>query len=174
MVKAKKKQIEILQQENKMLRKKTFLVPVAEINSDKIKKIIKEMKEAVNSQADAVAIAAPQIGYSLQIFVVAAKVFLKNTEKKDIAFINPKIIKLSQKKHWVEEGCLSVRWLYGKVKRSTNVTISAYGENGEKITRGAGGLLAQIFQHETDHLSGVLFVDKAKDLVDIPPEINHE
>ena len=68
------------------------------------------------------------------------------------------------------EGCLSVRWLYGEVKRSTNATILAYDEKGEKFTRGAGGLLAQIFQHETDHLDGILFTDKARNLEEMSPE----
>ena len=63
-----------------------------------------------------------------------------------------------------EEGCLSVRWLYGKVVRSSRVTLHAYSEKGEKIERGASGLLAQIFQHEVDHLNGILFIDKAKEV----------
>ena len=49
-------------------------------------------------------------------------------------------------------------------------TIKGYDENGEKVERGASGLLAQVFQHECDHLDGVLFIDKAYDIQDIPPE----
>ena len=83
---------------------------------------------------------------------------------KDLIFINPKITKLSQKKGWVPEGCLSVRWLYGKTLRSQKASIEAYDEHGKKFIRGASGLLAQIFQHETDHLDGILFIDHAKDI----------
>ena len=83
---------------------------------------------------------------------------------KNIIFINPKISKLSREKTWMPEGCLSVRPLYGKTFRSTKATINAYNENGKKITRGASGLLAQIFQHEVDHLNGILFIDHAKDI----------
>ena len=68
------------------------------------------------------------------------------------------------------QGCLSVRWKYGEVKRSVNTTVEAYDENGIKFTRVGGGLLSQIFQHETDHLDGVLFIDKAKNVVDQKPE----
>ena len=68
------------------------------------------------------------------------------------------------------EGCLSVRWLYGEVKRSTNATIRAYDEDGKVFTRGGGGLLSQIFQHEIDHLDGIIFTDKAKNLVELKPE----
>jgi peptide deformylase len=85
-------------------------------------------------------------------------------------FINPEILKASKKKSKMEEGCLSVRWLYGNVDRHEKITISAYDEKGEKKTFGAGGLLAQIFQHEIDHLEGILFIDKAENLRDLPPE----
>ena len=70
----------------------------------------------------------------------------------------------------MEEGCLSVRYLYGKVSRANKVTIEAFDESAKKFTRGASGILAQIFQHETDHLDGVLFIDKAKDLTEVLPE----
>ena len=69
----------------------------------------------------------------------------------------------------MEEGCLSVRWLYGKVRRSQKTLIKAYDENGKLFTMGGSGLLSQAFQHETDHLNGILFIDKAKDLKDVPP-----
>ena len=86
-----------------------------------------------------------------------------------MVFINPKISKLSREKEWLPEGCLSVRWLYGNTLRSKKATVTAYDENGKKFTRGASGLLAQIFQHETDHLKGVLFIDKAKNIKEEPP-----
>lgn len=167
----------IVQKEDIVLRKKAKEIPVQEINTPKIQKIIKEMSEALRSQNDGVALAAPQIGYSLKIFVVSRKIFHKNfifresledipndETIKDLVFINPKISKLSREKEMLPEGCLSVRWLYGNVFRSKKATITAYDENGKKIIRGASGLLAQIFQHETDHLEGILFIDKAKNI----------
>lgn len=174
----------ILQQKEKVLHQKATEVSIADIKNTKIKKVLKEMSTALASQDDGVAIAAPQIGYALRIFVVSGKIFatdFSNTpprsdpsqstppsqgEKnlKDIIFINPKISKLSREKEWVPEGCLSVRWLYGKTFRSKKATITAYDESGKKFTRGASGLLAQIFQHETDHLNGILFIDHAKEI----------
>ena len=62
------------------------------------------------------------------------------------------------------EGCLSVRWLYGRTLRYTKASIEAYDKKGKKFSRGASGLLAQIFQHETDHLKGILFIDHAEDI----------
>ncbi len=133
------------------------------------------MKVALSSQEDGVAIAAPQIGEPLRIFVISDKVMKAADENyksigRDLVFINPEITKLSRDKQEVEEGCLSVRWKYGKVKRSMKASIKGYNELGEMVERGASGLLSQIFQHETDHLDGILFTDKAYDIQDIPPE----
>ena len=174
------------------MRQKAKEVLIGEITSSKIKKVLKEMSSALKSQEDGVAIAAPQIGYSLSIFLISGKVFSKEfianrnerfsgekkaddvvkieKKEKDVVFINPKISKLSRDKEWLPEGCLSVRWLYGKTHRSKKAMITAYNEKGEKFQRGASGLLAQIFQHETDHLKGILFIDHAKDLKEeLPP-----
>ena len=117
------------------------------------------------------AIAAQQVGHLLRMFMVSRKVFLSEDENdeevknaKDMVFINPVIVKISRKKMDADEGCLSVDMWYGKTKRAVKVTIRSYNEKGELIERGASGLLAQIFQHEIDHLEGILFTDHAKDL----------
>lgn len=172
-------------EEEKILRKMAEAVPVEDITGPKIQKIIKNMKEAMHAEPDAVAIAAPQIGEPLQIFVVAGWVLdaVKNRrdsiesveiEKRNVTYpdlvcINPKISKLSKKTQFMEEGCLSVRFVYGKVKRANRATITAYDENGKKFERGGSGILAQIFQHETDHLKGVIFTDKATEMETVPP-----
>lgn len=171
--------IKIVQDGHKALRAISKEVPVAEIQSSKIKKIIANMKEALASQGDGVAIAAPQIAETLRIFVVSGKVFdddfirgkdLNMKVHEDLTFINPIITKISKDKKLLPEGCLSVRPLYGKVRRSTRATVDAYGEDGKKFTMDGTGLLAHIFQHETDHLDGVLFIDKAKDVHESTPE----
>ncbi len=172
--------VTIVQSENKVLRQKAKEVPIGEITGKNIQKILKDMQKALLTQDDGVAIAAPQIGESLRIFVVSGRAFdidngdyEENKEipkAKDLICINPVITKLSRDKEEMDEGCLSVRYLYGKVKRSKKASIEAYDENGKKFKRGGSGLLAQIFQHETDHLEGVLFIDKARDVVDMPPK----
>jgi len=182
---------EIVQKENKVLRKMAKEVPIEEIGSRKINTIIRRMIKAVNKHEDGVAIAAPQIGENLRIFVLSKKLFeiineAKSEEKskrenlddfennkndfKDMVFINPEILKTSKEKIAMEEGCLSVRWLYGKVQRSKKTLVKAYDENGKIFTMGGSGLLSQAFQHETDHLNGVLFIDKATNLKDMPPD----
>src|SRR3989338_10190946 len=124
----------ILQKEEKVLRKVAQEVPVRDIATPKIKKILREMSAALAGQDDGVAIAAPQIGYSLRIFVVSGKILKadfparglsqrdgarvsagpagpdsdraqEESAVKDLIFINPKIIKLSREKEWVPEGC---------------------------------------------------------------------
>ncbi len=166
---------DIVQRDNPVLRRKAKEVPTGEIGSDHIQAIINKMKTAVHSQKDGVAIAAPQVGEPLRIFVVNREL-LKKADKKfkgdddDMIFINPKITKLSKDRRDMEEGCLSVRWLYGRVKRASKASITAYDENGVVVKRGASGLLAQIFQHECDHLEGVLFTDKTKDVWEMTEE----
>lgn len=144
------------------------LVPLEDIQTPKIKKILKDMQIALKGyNADGfagVAIAAPQIGVPLRIFLVE-DMTLDREDKVTIpklVAINPEIIKMSKRKKVVGEGCLSVPDSYGAVPRSIQTTIRAYDENGERYERGGSGLLAQIFQHECDHLDGILFVDKAE------------
>src|SRR5574343_101863 len=111
------------------------------------------MKRTLATKNDAVAIAATQIGHSLRIFVVSKKVFAMedgdedSTKYEDMVFINPKITRMSKKMQALDEGCLSVRYLYGKVQRADKATVTAYDEHGKKFTRNGSGLLAQVFQH---------------------------
>jgi peptide deformylase len=172
----------IVQNGDKVLRKISKEVPISDITKPKIKKILKEMSEALHSQNDGVAIAAPQIGVSLRIFVVSGRIFdedfIRGTgstkgesyikpRHHDLVFINPVLKKISKDKKLMSEGCLSVRPIYGKVRRATKATVEAYNELGDKFTQDGSGLLAHIFQHETDHLEGILFIDKAKDLQEV-------
>lgn len=141
-----------------------------EIGGAELEKIIQTMREELASQDDGVAIAAPQVGESIRMFVVSPTAFHKNTKHFQTVYINPRILKTSKDKEFMLEGCLSVRWLYGEVERAKQVMIESLDEFGVRHVRGASGLMAQIFQHEIDHLDGILFDSKAKDLRDLPPE----
>lgn len=172
--------VKIIQNGHPTLRAVAKPVVLKDIKSVEIKKILKDMQDALHKEFDGVAIAAPQINVPLRIFVVSGKVFEENFTRgeeivrkiiqKDRVFINPKFLKISRDKKLLSEGCLSVRPLYGKVRRATRATIEAYDENGVKFTMNGSGLLAHIFQHESDHLDGILFIDKAKDLHEATPE----
>ncbi len=164
----------ILDRDAKVLRQVAKPVNLKVLETKKFKDILNKMKTALHGEEDGVAIAAPQIGEGLRIFIVKGSAIAlargKEEEKlDDMVFINPEVTKVSRKKRKMEEGCLSVRWLYGDVERYEKITINAYDEQGIQSTYGASGLLAQIFQHEIDHLDGILFIDKAKNLRDLPP-----
>ncbi len=165
---------EIVQKENGILRKIAKDVPIADITKAKIQNELADMREALNSQSDGVALAAPQIAISKRMFVVNPHVFtlVKVEGPQETTFINPKIVFMSKDRKGMEEGCLSVRPLYGKVKRASRVTVEAYNDRGEKFIMEGAGLLAQIFQHEIDHLDGILFIDKAKNVRELNTETN--
>lgn len=170
------KKSEILQRDAEVLRNVAQPVSPEDISSKRISDVLKRMSVALHQEEDGVAIAAPQIGESLRIFLVNEEILKPaqdeskpKTKPKDLIFINPEFVKLSKTKKKMEEGCLSVRWLYGNVLRSEKATVKAYDEKGKPFQMGASGLLAQIFQHEIDHLDGMLFIDKATDVVDLPP-----
>lgn len=141
-----------------------------EFNSVYLRDVVMSMKESLARESDGVAIAAPQIAIPLRLFVVALSSYEDTTKHKPLVFINPKIIKRSKKTAIMQEGCLSVRWVYGKTKRSVACTIEAYDEDGNKFSYGGQGLLAHIFQHETDHLDGVLFTDHGFDFEEYTEE----
>ena len=176
----------IFSKNDKILRKVAAEVPIENIKSEKIQKIIADMREVLAREEEGVAIAAPQVGAALRIFIISGKVLkMKEAREKikekdktldsddvvypDLIFINPEITKTSKTAKLMEEGCLSVRWWYGEVRRAVKATIRAFDEDGKIFTRGASGLMAQIFQHEIDHLNGILFTDKAKKLRETPP-----
>ena len=158
-----------------MLRVKAKPVAKKDIGSANIVKVVARMKKALAAEDFGVAIAAAQIGEPLRIFVVAGKAFepvIKADEKPlggapkrstlpDRVFINPELTRLSKKKSEMSEGCLSVRGKYGTVMRHEKASIKALDENGKAITYHGAGLIGHIFQHECDHLDGVLYTDKA-------------
>jgi len=168
----------IVNKDNPILREIARPLEEKKIGSKKILSILNKMRKALYSEEDGVAIAAPQVGESLRMFMVRGDILKANSAEdsedkktyRDLVFINPEILKASKKRKKMEEGCLSVRWLYGKVERSEKVKIKALDETGKKIEVGASGLMAQIFQHEIDHLNGILFIDKAHDVEDLPPK----
>lgn len=162
--------IQISSEEHNPLRKVSRLVTDDEFTSVYLRDVLSSMKRALTRESDGVAIAAPQIAIPLRIFVVAENSYTEDAKHKPLVFINPKIIKKSKKTAVMQEGCLSVRWIYGKTKRSVAATIEAYDEEGKKFTYGGNGLLAHIFQHETDHLDGILFIDHGFDLEEYTEE----
>lgn len=155
-----------------VLRATAEAVLPTEFNTAKLRTIIATMSKALRDEPYGVGIAAPQIGISKRIFLVRGFV-LANMRRDDAgadkvedkAFINPSIVRRSKKKVAIEgEGCLSVPEVYGTVMRSTKVTVRAQDETGKKFERGGADVLAEIFEHECEHLDGILFIDHATDI----------
>jgi peptide deformylase len=160
---------EIVQNGHKALRQRSEEITEKEFGSKNLSKILDEMHEALQSQDDGVALAAPQIAVTKRIFIISPKVLRdkKLPRNLPLIYINPKITKISKDKKKMEEGCLSVRPLYGVTKRASRVTVQAKDENGNEFEVSGSGLLAQIFQHEIDHLDGILFIDHATNIIEM-------
>lgn len=159
--------LEIVKKGNKVLETSTKAVPDKEMSSPKFQELISNMQETLSASKNGVALAAPQVAASKRLFVISPNVF-EMEEYLDLpvhtVLINPKIIWKSNDKKKMEEGCLSIPGVTGYVRRSTKATVEAIDENGHPFELEGKGLLAQIFQHEIDHLDGILFDTKATDL----------
>lgn len=159
----------IVQNGHDALRSIAEPITDTEFGTQALKNILIDMHDSLATQKDGVALAAPQIGITKRIFVVAPFIFEDSTEHQ-LVYINPRITNQSKKTKWKHEGCLSCRWQVGDVERHLETTITANDEHGNEFTETADGLLAHIFQHETDHLDGILFIDKARKLRDMTAE----
>jgi len=142
-----------------ILRKKTKEVT----DFSKIKEIVKEMEETMEKH-QGVGLSANQVGLDLSLFVA-------KYNQKFYTVINPKILKVSKEKEEMLEGCLSLPKILANVKRPKSVALEAFNEKGKKIKLKAKGLLARIFLHETDHLNGILIIDRTKEIYQLKEEV---
>ena len=163
--------------EEKFLRTKTANFDIKKADKTRLNKIIGEMRETM-TKAKGIGLSANQVGLDLRLFVAQVsdkplkrdennKIILPSPdEMKFYAIFNPKIkiSAFSRKKIEMEEGCLSVPGVYGMVKRYEKIILIGQDINAKKIKIKAQGLLARVFQHETDHLNGVLFIDRTKQI----------
>ena len=136
--------------------------------SPEISKLISNMEAATLDWEDSrahevgVALAAVQIDNLLRVVVVRNN-FDDKSDKTFQVFINPEITKYEGKQIEDFEGCLSVKDLYGKVKRYERVKVKALDASGQPLRLTAEGFLARVFQHEIDHTNGIVFIDHIKD-----------
>ncbi len=141
----------VLTNPNTELRKKSKIVSRDEIQTKEMEALVEDLIETMRIE-NGVGIAAPQIG-------VLKRVIIIDTGDGAQAFINPKITSKSLSKVEGEEGCLSVPGVYGMVKRHKRITVQATLLNGDDVVIKADKFPAIVFQHEMDHLDGVLFID---------------
>jgi len=130
-----------------------------------LQQLIDDMVETMRA-APGVGLAAPQVGVPLRLIVVEVGGEL-------YTLCNPEVIRASGEQEEPEEGCLSVPHWYGPVRRYAEVTVKGRDRTGKEVRVKATGFLARVFQHEIDHLDGVLFLDRLTDrskLRYLPPE----
>ena len=127
--------------------------PLTEINKEVYLKV-EEMMELMY-QAQGIGLAAPQVGWSVRLFIIDAD----GDSHEEKVFINPVITEEAGELN-KEEGCLSFPGIMSKVVRAQRIKAQAYNLKGQKIEIEAEGLAARAWQHELDHLNGCLFIDK--------------
>lgn len=150
---------------NPILRAKTKRVSLNFLGKDKFKKLVKQMIYTMR-RTGGVGLAAPQIGISLSLAVMETRptpTRPKLGRKGPIVIVNPRIVKYSKEKITDWEGCLSFKGVRGSVPRPKTITVEYYNEKGEKVVEKATGLWARIFQHEIDHLNGIVYIDRVED-----------
>lgn len=136
--------------------------------AEDIKKLVQDMQdatidwEASRDHEVGVALAAVQINKLYRVVVVRNDHNDKSNHEFTV-FINPEIVKYEGKQTEDYEGCLSVKDIYGKVKRYDKVRVKALDINGKPFRVSAEGFLARIMQHEIDHTNGIVFIDHIKD-----------
>lgn len=145
--------LRIRKEGSEVLRKKARAVAAVD---NSIRRLVDDMFETMY-HADGVGLAAPQVGRSLRIVVV-------DVGDGPIALINPKVTSASGSVTDIE-GCLSIPGASGKVPRAERITVEALDADGRQVLFQADGLLARAVQHEVDHLDGILFVDRATEIV---------
>lgn len=144
----------ILTEPNETLRKRSEDFDIAEIKTDSFQKFADKFAAFMVAE-DGVGLAAPQIGLGKRIIAV---------QEKDAigVYVNPEILKASPSMQEDEEGCLSVPGKFGMVDRHKRITVRAIDRHGRAIELKLSGFPAVIWQHEIDHLNGILFIDKVK------------
>jgi peptide deformylase len=152
----------IITHPHEVLRRKAR--PVETFDAD-LQRLIDDMIETMRA-APGVGLAAPQVNESLRLAVIEygdepEDEDAEPPKKKLFTLINPEISRSSTETEVASEGCLSIPGLVGDVERALTVTVKALNRRGQPVKVKAGGWLARIFQHEIDHLNGVLFIDKA-------------
>ena len=159
--------------------------PVLKRKAHAVTKFDKDLQTLLNDmvetmrEAPGVGLAAPQIGLSERIVVIEYFEKQEDEEKEDApkkvwAVINPEIVKASPETLMGVEGCLSIPGLVGEVERHAEVHVRAMNRHGKPVKIKAKGWLARIFQHEIDHVNGILFTERATRIWQPQDEVDAE
>jgi peptide deformylase len=148
-----------------VLRAKALPVPPSGIGAPDLQQLIDDMFETMHEYAG-IGLAAPQVHEGLRVFVAGLRhtpIPPELTDDDDmpfVALVNPEITLVGRADHEGWEGCLSIPDIRGLVPRAPAIRVRAYDRTGQRLDFTASGLPARVIQHETDHLDGVLFIDR--------------
>jgi peptide deformylase len=165
---------EILQLGNPLLRQ--LAQPIEKPEEPGLQDLIDELIETL-TQSDGVGIAAPQVGLPLQLMIVASHPTPRYPYAPDmppLPLLNPQMIDHSTELEKGWEGCLSVPGIRGLVPRYTSVTVAYLDRQGHPQTQTFDGFVARIFQHEFDHLQGLVFVDHVENTHELMTEQEYQ
>jgi peptide deformylase len=152
-----------------VLRTRAKPLDPGEIKSPRVQQLIDDMFETMQ-EYQGVGLAAPQVHYGLRLFVAG---FPPRRDEEDddeesnvplMALINPEITMIGDDTVEDWEGCLSIPDVRGRVPRAREIDVKAYDRKGRRIQITARGFTARVIQHETDHLDGILFLDRMESL----------
>ncbi len=170
--------LEVITPKNPILRQKAE--PITEFEDQVLQQLIDDMVETM-VKAPGVGLAAPQVAVSKRLIVVRLPDDEHSREEYGDAagvlyvVINPEIVKQSREKTSGVEGCLSIPGYFGAVDRSVTAKITGYDRHGKPFKIKATGWLARVFQHEIDHLDGILFIDHATEIwKQVPDDTDYE
>ena len=135
-------------------------LPVEELDEE-LERLLDDMKETLRD-ADGVGLAAPQVGRNIRVLVVDVPL-PESDEREFYELVNPEIVS-SRGFQAGEEGCLSVPGFFANIRRKKHVHVSALDRRGKHFTIDAVGMLSRVLQHEIDHLDGILFFDRLRQL----------
>ena len=152
-----------------VLRTRAKPLDPADIRSPRIQQLIDDMFETMQ-EYNGVGLAAPQVHHGVRLFVAGFAPRQDEDEDDEddgvplMALINPEISVVGEDVQEDWEGCLSIPDVRGRVPRARDIAVKAYDRKGRRLQMNARGFTARVIQHETDHLDGVLFLDRMESL----------
>ena len=170
------KKEDIITLPNSHLRQKSTKIPAV---TDEVRQLVNDMTSASLDWEDSrpheisAALAAPQVD-RLQRVVIVRSDFEEKSTREFTALINPEIIKYEGEEIEDFEGCLSVKDIYGRIKRWSKIRVRALDIDGKEVRFKADGFLARVIQHEVDHTRGIVFIDHIRDDHDAFYQLNAE
>lgn len=146
----------ILHHPHPLLRQKALPVSLDEISRPAFQRFLDQLAQTM-IHYQGIGLASPQVGRLIQVIAV-------NASPAPLILINPKIIKKSWRTTTEEEGCLSLPGVFGLVKRNKKIKVQALNREGQPVEFQSADILSRVIQHEIDHLDGILFIDKARQI----------